>query len=63
MTQGMYIISLVGSSKYIRVIVSYSIVMLMDLVPGDKEKGLKTPVWDNYKAIINKAGTTYVHHI
>ena len=27
----------------------------MNLVPGDKEKGLKTPVWDEYKTIINKA--------
>ncbi|XP_070539671.1 fucose mutarotase-like [Ptychodera flava] len=28
---------------------------VMDLVPSDKEKGLKTPVWDKYQAIINKA--------
>ena len=25
----------------------------MDLVPNDKAKGLKTPVWDEYKKIIN----------
>lgn len=27
----------------------------MDLVPEDKKRGLKTPVWDEYKAIINAA--------
>ena len=27
----------------------------MDLVPDDKKKGLKTPVWDEYKAIINES--------
>ena len=27
----------------------------MQLVPSDKEKGLKTPIWDQYKAIINEA--------
>ena len=27
----------------------------MDLVPNDKARGLKTPVWDEYKIIINKA--------
>ena len=25
----------------------------MDLVQADKKRGLKTPVWDEYKAIIN----------
>ncbi|CAI8002520.1 Fucose mutarotase [Geodia barretti] len=30
-------------------------VMLMDLVPDDKKRGLKTPVWDEYKSIINRA--------
>jgi L-fucose mutarotase len=29
--------------------------MLMDLVPDDKKRGLKTPVWDEYKSIINSA--------
>ena len=28
---------------------------LMDLVPGDKAKGLKTPVWDEYRKIIKEA--------
>ncbi len=28
--------------------------MLMDLVPDDKIKGLKTPVWDVYKSILNE---------
>lgn len=28
--------------------------MLMELVPDDKAKGLKTPVWDEYKKIINE---------
>ena len=27
----------------------------MELVPSDKAAGLKTPVWDEYRAIINKA--------
>ncbi len=27
----------------------------MDLVPSDKMKALKTPVWDEYKKIINQA--------
>lgn len=27
----------------------------MDLVPGDKAKGLKTPVWDVYKKLMNDA--------
>lgn len=30
-------------------------VALMDLVPSDKERGLKTPVWDEYKMIVNRA--------
>jgi len=30
-------------------------VLLMDLVPEDKARGLKTPVWDEYKRIINEA--------
>ena len=29
--------------------------MLMDLVPDDKAKGLKTPVWDEYRKILNQA--------
>lgn len=27
--------------------------MLMDLVPDDKARGLKTPIWDNYKKLMN----------
>jgi len=27
----------------------------MDLVPNDKAKGLKTPVWDEYKKLLNDA--------
>lgn len=27
----------------------------MDLVPEDKQRGLKTPIWDEYKAIIKEA--------
>ena len=27
----------------------------MDLVPSDKERGLKTPVWEEYKLIVNHA--------
>ena len=27
----------------------------MALVPSDKTKGLKTPVWDEYKSIIKEA--------
>ena len=27
----------------------------MDLVPDDKAKGLKTPVWDEYRKIVNQA--------
>lgn len=29
--------------------------ILMELVPGDKAKGLPTPVWGKYQEIINKA--------
>ena len=29
--------------------------MLMDLVPDDKKRGLKTPVWEEYKHIITDA--------
>ena len=29
-------------------------VMLMDLVPEDKAKGLQTPVWEEYKRIVNE---------
>lgn len=25
----------------------------MEVVPDDKAKGLKTPVWDEYKKIVN----------
>lgn len=28
----------------------------MDLVDSDKVKGLKTPVWDEYKTLLLKAG-------
>ncbi|XP_065882697.1 fucose mutarotase-like [Dysidea avara] len=28
---------------------------LMDLVPNDKARGLKTPVWDEYKKLMNAA--------
>ena len=28
--------------------------MLMDLVPDDKKRGLKTPVWDIYKGILKE---------
>ena len=27
----------------------------MDLVPDDKARDLKTPVWDEYKRIVNEA--------
>ena len=27
----------------------------MDLVPADKERGLETPVWDEYKKLVNSA--------
>ena len=27
----------------------------MELVADDRKRGLKTPVWDEYKAIINEA--------
>lgn len=30
-------------------------VKLMDLVPDDKEKGLQTPIWAEYKKIVNEA--------
>ncbi|XP_064603104.1 fucose mutarotase-like [Liolophura sinensis] len=30
-------------------------VALMDLVPGDKERGLKTPVWEKYKQLVNQS--------
>jgi len=33
----------------------------MDLVPGDKEKKLKTPIWEEYKAIVNEAERKEVH--
>ena len=28
--------------------------MLMQLVPEDQARGLKTPVWEEYKSIINQ---------
>lgn len=34
----------------------------MDLVPNDKQRGLKTPVWEEYKAIINAAEGKVVGH-
>ena len=30
-------------------------VALMDPVPNDKAKGLKTPIWDDYKKIVNES--------
>lgn len=38
----------------------------MDLVPNDKAKGLKTPVWDEYKKIVKaeegiEVGACYQH--
>ena len=30
------------------------VVMLMQLVPEDQAKGLKTPVWEEYKSIVNQ---------
>lgn len=30
------------------------IAMLMEMVPSDKERGLKTPVWDEYKKILEQ---------
>lgn len=38
-------------------------VMLMDLVPDDKAKGLKTPVWDEYKKIVNEVVRPQVMHL
>lgn len=32
----------------------------MDLVQSDKEKGLKTPIWDSYQQILNDAEKTEV---
>ncbi|KAM4636530.1 fucose mutarotase [Discoglossus pictus] len=31
-------------------------VTVMDLVDSDKEKGLKTPVWDEYREVLAKVG-------
>lgn len=30
-------------------------VFLMQVVQGDQDKGLKTPIWDDYKKIVNDA--------
>ncbi len=30
-------------------------VSLMDPVPNDKARGLKTPIWDDYKKLVNEA--------
>ena len=38
-------------------------VLLMDLVPDYKTRGLKTPVWDEYKKIINDAEGKPVKYI
>ena len=27
----------------------------MEMVPGDKAKGLETPIWEEYKKIVNDA--------
>ena len=35
--------------------------MLMDLVPGDKAKNLKTPIWDVYKKILNEVSSLQMH--
>ena len=32
----------------------------MELVPSDKEKGLKTPIWGEYQAILDEAEGTKV---
>ena len=37
--------------------------MLMDLVPDDKAKGLKTPVWDEYRKILNQASDSAYKYI
>ena len=34
----------------------------MDLVPDDKTRGLKTPVWDEYKKIVNESEGKQVGH-
>ena len=38
-------------------LIMVAIAMLMDLVPGDKAKGLQTPVWDVYRGILNEVNT------
>ena len=35
--------------------------MLMDLVPGDKAKTLKTPIWDVYKEILNEVSSLQMY--
>lgn len=30
-------------------------VMLMDPTPEDKERGIKTPIWDQYKELVNQS--------
>lgn len=30
----------------------------MELVPSDRERGLETPVWAEYEAILSRAGCT-----
>lgn len=37
------------------IFISHWQVLLMDLVPDDKAAGLQTPVWTEYKQIINAA--------
>ena len=40
----------------------------MDLVPDDKARGLKAPIWDEYKKIINteegkEVGLEFISHL
>lgn len=35
-------------------IVSHKIAMLMELVHNDKKAGLKTPIWEQYKSILQE---------
>ena len=35
--------------------------MLMDLVPGDKAKNLKTPIWDVYKKLLNEVSSLQMY--
>ena len=35
----------------------------MEMVPDDKAKGMKTPIWDEYKKIVNDAEKKEVGHV